>query len=134
MTQDRPNIPRLGIYFDAFKVSPYPWGVRLELSQNSIASDSQQRPIPPTEPDVFYTSLEHFKVMAFIFCRQLMLIEQSLDIVIPCPEKVLTDVLKTDREKWERFWYGWKSGGAFGPSSQDGNVKPTPALSQTLPL
>lgn len=124
-------------------ISPY--GVRLQFG----AVQGQEKPpagqAAPAQQKITETarvnmSLEHWKVLAFSFARDVLRYEKETHYEITVPD-VLLKGLNSTVEEWRKFWYGWVTmGQPYGPTVlKDGNTaeesKPVaPAPNSDMPV
>ena len=94
---------RFDVYSDQVGVQLGPYGASLNFAQ------ADPHPVVPgTMPKsvdlgTVRMSLEHWKVMTFLFKRQLQDLESQLGMTIPIGVKVLNG-LQIAPEDWDKFW------------------------------
>ena len=132
MPDTNTNPPQLPVYTDAFTLPPGIWGAEFDFGVH------QRGDAPPLMHTKVAMSLDHAKVMAYMTVRQILRFEEQTKVSNVLSDVVLQQIVKCTREQWTQFWYGWKTGAAFGgyvipkeTSASDGQV---PAPTTQVPL
>ena len=92
-------------YSDVFLLTTSPFGAALTFRRSPAVTASPGTTSQPEDVGVIRMSLEHLKMMAFIFKRQIDGVERNVGASIPIASSTLNQ-MKIAPEDWDSFWKG----------------------------
>ena len=88
----------IDLYSDQLSVKLGPFGCALTFALSSSGPSESA-----TEAATIRVSVEHLKVMAFVFHRAVLEYEEAAGGTVPIPAKIFEST-KIPRSAWERYW------------------------------
>ena len=91
------------VYTDQFLISSGAYGATLTYSRTPGTPSAPGSVAPAEQLGRVRMSLEHLKTTVYVLYRQVIDIEDGLQITIPISARTLNE-LKIAPEDWDRFW------------------------------